>query len=40
MERAVLAGEALADKLGILVDQNGHVGTAFARRSVRVLRSQ
>jgi hypothetical protein len=26
MERAVLAGEALADDLGVLVDENGHLG--------------
>jgi hypothetical protein len=31
MERAVLAGKALADDFGILVDQNGHDGGYFRK---------
>jgi hypothetical protein len=29
MERAVLAGETLADDLGVLVDQDGHALQCF-----------
>src|SRR4029077_7314972 len=34
MERALRAGEALADDLGILVDKNGHVQRAFTALTI------
>jgi hypothetical protein len=34
MERAVLAGEALADDLGVLVDQDGHDFRLLSRETV------
>jgi hypothetical protein len=32
MEGAILAGEALADDLGVLVDQDGHEWRSFKRQ--------
>ena len=36
MEGAVLAGEALADDLGVLVDEDGHFGLSVAANSVHL----